>query len=1590
RWDAETDLQPILTQGVTSAVVSLAMTPVFTPAVGGQLVGVEKVVTFSYGEQTAKLRLAGRLAEPSPVLSGFSPLEFDLVDFTGATASVAVTFTTSPDPGNERTVALAVGRTAGLETSAAGVRHVLVWNTRENLGVSRADVTLKLKPSTMVSGHPKDGDTTSVAVVVENDDRVAAVITSPQNGKVIDARTGASVPVEIVLVDSDQDEVDVRVEIDTGDARGFHLPAGFELTGVGTSETGTKHSLTYSPAADQLSAVQGDRRDVRLRVLPEEADSGQGIGHEVTFSLNLNAEPSVLVGGPTHDGQSIDLVEGVVEIGVDIQDEEGDTVTLITELSRDGGVTFEQPATAAVKDGRFSLDTPGAGLGLAGEQQVVVRVTPHDLLGGLSASEGLRDVLGKGPAVITIFTVDNLTKPPPTIAPETLSGVRKGKIACPYMLAHPFGYRCDVKVSYSLDGGEPREATAAEDAGGEPLTALLSSRAGIQHTFFWDTDQDMPTQAADRVVLTFEASDRTPAGVKTRVATGTLTLSIDNTVKSDLVFGQIAKSVDNRGVSGPGGIHGANGGLWVCDTENNRVLQYDSVPRFSYQGANLVLGQPDFVSTDAASALAGLTRPTAVFCDGVRLYVAEEQGRVLMWDRLPTGNGEAADRELSLPSPGGKPSGMVATVVGQEVYLYVADSVNGRIVRITWPLAGGSGSAEVVISGLDTPTDVKLREQPSLRFVVAEAATGRLLVWKKLPEAGDPWELAVTSNVPMEPAGIHLTENPKVYVANPKYGNLLLFQQEGDDVLKGDVSGVQLTPEVLGGSSEAVSDSSFGSDSPRGVMVLGNNLLVVDGARHRVMVFDGTVTSAQSFQAHAIIGQRDAHSGRANHATVDAFSLLRPAGLATDGDRLFVADSGNARVLVWQRLPEAPNRGADLALGQRDLHSAVTDHPSDPTHKKYLSGPEGVAVAGGSLFVADPRSQKILIWQTLPTRSGQPADRVLTDAAAGIGAVVALDYDPHQKILAAADVKNSRVLLWHGLDPATMSDNQAFQVALTEVTSDPDVEQTARLLDRPRGVRLVDGKLLVSDGNGRALVWNQVPATSTEAADVVLGRAQFSDIDRLDEVKRSPTREVISGFPAGLAMGLGRFLAVDQRANRVLIWNGIPKEQGAKADGLFGQRRMTLGEPNERGFSANSLFLFDEDHAEDVGFSPSGSVNVAAGLALSARHLWISDVHNNRLVRVPMVGEGEGLTGEGIAVQLAIEVGDGQTGVVATELSQELRVKVLDAFQKPVSGVFVSFVAREGGGVVTTASALSDSLGRVTTRLRLGESAGANRVEVLAPGTGLVPVTVQATALPGPAVKIVVATGDQQKGTVNLPLPEPLAVRVTDQFGNGIRDVRLQFAATPNSASVSRSEAQTNERGEASTLLTLGSTLGTNRVSVSAPDLPAIPAIELTAEAAVPGPAKGLAFTLSPPTSLKAGEAFSATMRIEDDAGNLVGLAQEITLSLVDPAGAGGALQGGGSATSTSGVATFAGLSVKKVGEGYYLLASSQGLLEAASKPFEVTPGQLTALGILEQPGDAGAGAPFGRQPAVELLDDFGNRATDAPVTAIRASVSSG
>src|SRR5207244_6458374 len=80
--------------------------------------------------------------------------------------------------------------------------------------------------------------------------------------------------------------------------------------------------------------------------------------------------------------------------------------------------------------------------------------------------------------------------------------------------------------------------------------------------------------------------------------------------------------------------------------------------------------------------------------------------------------------------------------------------------------------------------------------------------------------------------------------------------------------------------------------------------------------------------------------------------------------------------------------------------------------------------------------------------------------------------------------------------------------------------------------------------------------------------------------------------------------------------------------------------------------------------------------------------------------------------------------------------------------------------------------------------------------------------------------------------------------------------------------------------------------------------------------------------------------------------------------------------SASSGVATFANLSLDKPANGYTLTAASGGLTGAASSGFNVSPGAPARLAFSVQPSNATAGAAIAPAVQVTVQDALGNTAT--------------
>jgi len=85
-----------------------------------------------------------------------------------------------------------------------------------------------------------------------------------------------------------------------------------------------------------------------------------------------------------------------------------------------------------------------------------------------------------------------------------------------------------------------------------------------------------------------------------------LTIPATSGAAADIVIGQpsmnqnglVTSPLTSALLNNPKSVMVAGGKLVICDSANNRVLIYNSVPAANFPAANVVIGYPDFVNVD--------------------------------------------------------------------------------------------------------------------------------------------------------------------------------------------------------------------------------------------------------------------------------------------------------------------------------------------------------------------------------------------------------------------------------------------------------------------------------------------------------------------------------------------------------------------------------------------------------------------------------------------------------------------------------------------------------------------------------------------------------------------------------------------------------------------------------------------------------------------------------------------------------------------------------------------------------------------------------------------------------------------------------
>jgi hypothetical protein len=270
-------------------------------------------------------------------------------------------------------------------------------------------------------------------------------------------------------------------------------------------------------------------------------------------------------------------------------------------------------------------------------------------------------------------------------------------------------------------------------------------------------------------------------------------------------------------------------------------------------------------------------------------------------------------------------------------------------------------------------------------------------------------------------------------------------------------------------------------------------MLIDEYSNHRVLIWNTVPTSTQA-RADVVVGQ--AGFGL-SVAECTQSGLSSPESIETIDGKLIVTDSDNNRVMIWNTIPASDGALADIVLGQNSFTSCVpndddqdTIADANPT-ARTLSYPSGAWSDGTRLIVADSSNNRVLIWNTFPTSNFTPADVVLgqgdmTSNATGLSDK-GMDFPYHMTAngnqLFVCDSGNSRVLIWDSIPttsyaPADRVLGQSDFVHGTQNDDDQDGtndgQPSARTLSLTSGVYAFDNKLIVADtNNNRYLIFEE-------------------------------------------------------------------------------------------------------------------------------------------------------------------------------------------------------------------------------------------------------------------------------------------------------------------------------------------------------------------------------------------------------------------------------------------------------------------------------------------------------------------------------------
>jgi uncharacterized protein (TIGR03437 family) len=451
--------------------------------------------------------------------------------------------------------------------------------------------------------------------------------------------------------------------------------------------------------------------------------------------------------------------------------------------------------------------------------------------------------------------------------------------------------------------------------------------------------------------------------------------------------------------------------------------------------------------------------------------------------------------------------------------------------------------------------------------------------------------------------------------------------------------------------------------APQGIAldtsVSPNILYVADTGNNRVLAWKNAAGFTNGQKADLVIGQLTGqdfyHTLALGPGTTFQAGLAAPSGLAVSGGDLYIADTGNNRVLRFRKpFQNAGNLFPDLYIGQPNLSSKAANNNgtaqvgaqglnffansqaqtvglafdsagnlwvADPGNRRVLRFAAADLAAAGTSASGGPLTANLLIGNLGVFTSVQPAVTAATATTSNLFAIPsAIAFDPSGRLF-VSDSDNlgfARVLVF--VPPFSNSSAAArimgvFPPNLAQAP--PQDQQDKTLFTGVNSIFFIPGSApkvgLVDQNDSRIMLFDSYdnwpdPSTSlSPQATAVVGQTSFSSRGKNGGVTFIPAASTINLYTPAAAVLAGNDLYVADSGNNRVI--DLPLQGGTfgPATRVLGQDRFDMGAPN--------LIEGKEfDFTTSIGNNFFAEAGITIDSSGDTPHLYVADYFNNRVL----------------------------------------------------------------------------------------------------------------------------------------------------------------------------------------------------------------------------------------------------------------------------------------------------------------------------------------------------------------------------------------